>query len=303
MADRWNPVLFLAIAGILAVMFGNGWMWGATINPHAETYPAYQDGPQVESSSASLLTRTTANPHVMIPCLKMNGTTESDLCAQWHAANAAEQAALWSMLSVVLAAIGSVALLWQLRQTRRALQETTRSTAAMAEANLIARQQHRPWLLPKIGGVGDISFGNGKMEINFILQIMNHGAEISSKIVLCIEILDSVDAVINRINAHEPRERARFAAVGKTLAPGATMETRYQTDFTVPDGVAHEQMMRLYLLVTMSYEFPLSIERHTSIEAFDIWDARTMEIAVRNGVAIPDYAVQITPGLHPSLTT
>lgn len=70
----------------------------------------------------------------------------SDLCAQWKAADAANRAVTWAMVSTLIAAIGASGLLWQIHLTRRALKETGDATLAMLEANEISRNSNRGYL-------------------------------------------------------------------------------------------------------------------------------------------------------------
>jgi hypothetical protein len=80
------------------------------------------------------------------PCDKPYGKDESDLCAQWRAAKAAENSAFWTKWGFWIAVIGSSLLLWQIMLTREAVQDTGRATDAMALQNEIAKDAIRPWL-------------------------------------------------------------------------------------------------------------------------------------------------------------
>gem|GEM_PF-2673377 len=80
------------------------------------------------------------------PCRDPKGKDESDLCAQWKAANAAEDSALWAKWGFWIGVVGSGFLLWQIILTRQAVEDTGDATAAMQSANEIAKAAQRPWL-------------------------------------------------------------------------------------------------------------------------------------------------------------
>jgi hypothetical protein len=80
------------------------------------------------------------------PCGPNQYQAKDDLCAQWKAADAASEAATWAMIGTIVAAIGTFGLYWQIRLTRRAVEDTGEATQAMRETNRIAAESHRPWL-------------------------------------------------------------------------------------------------------------------------------------------------------------
>lgn len=107
-----------------------------------QQYPPYRyaaDKPQEidpvlvgQADNKALLYRT--------PCDDPKGQTESDLCAQWRAANAAEDSAFWTEWGFWIASVGSTLLLWQIILTRKAVEDTSQATETMREANQIARE-------------------------------------------------------------------------------------------------------------------------------------------------------------------
>ena len=74
------------------------------------------------------------------PCDQGRDNRESDLCAQWKAADAASKAAWWAAVATFVTAIGTFGLFWQIKLTREAVQDTGEATKAMREANSIARE-------------------------------------------------------------------------------------------------------------------------------------------------------------------
>lgn len=73
------------------------------------------------------------------PCDNPKGREESDLCAQWRAAEAAQESALWTRLGFFLGIAGTIGLFWTLYYTREAVKDTGDATVAMRESNAITR--------------------------------------------------------------------------------------------------------------------------------------------------------------------
>ena len=148
----WGILAALAGLAALFVAFGTG-LYLASLNyPHEKRYQPYrysaEQPAQVEAAAA-------AKPDAQAlqyrtPCRQPEGQGESDLCAQWRAANAAEDSALWTKWGVWIGIIGSTLLLWQIMLTRRAVEDTGEATDAMREANRIAKSSSELELRPYV---------------------------------------------------------------------------------------------------------------------------------------------------------
>lgn len=138
-------VRFLCIAaGIAALLsvFGTGFFAGTLNYPEQQRYQSYRyaaDKPLEVDPTAAARTDPEALEN-RSPCDHPKGETESDLCAQWKAANAAENSALWTKWGFWIGVIGSALLLWQIMLTRIAVEDTGEATVAMRKANEIARE-------------------------------------------------------------------------------------------------------------------------------------------------------------------
>lgn len=105
------------------------------------------------------VTRDGASTPVLTPCKKINGREESDLCAQWTSARAAESSAYWTMVGAIVAIFGIGGLIWNLSYTRAAVKEAGRSTD-------LAKDSKRPWLKLEVAeraklsvaGIGENSY-------------------------------------------------------------------------------------------------------------------------------------------------
>lgn len=74
----------------------------------------------------------------------------SDLCAQWKAADAASDSAIWAMVSTIVAIVGTVGILFTLKETRRTAKAAVDAVNQNKAANKIAEQHQRAHVVPKI---------------------------------------------------------------------------------------------------------------------------------------------------------
>jgi hypothetical protein len=77
------------------------------------------------------------------PCNQGSDNRQSDLCAQWKAADAASKAAWWAAVATFVTALGTFGLFWQIKLTREAVQDTGNATEAMVRANQISQLGER----------------------------------------------------------------------------------------------------------------------------------------------------------------
>ena len=144
----------LGVAGLvaaLAITFFLGVYVTELANPkHSERYQSYQSSQREETKTATSVANVSQTIVHHTPCNEPKSETQSDLCAQWRAAKAAEKSADWTAWGVLASIAGISLLLWQIILTREAVEDTGRATEAMNDANEIARKVYnanvRPWL-------------------------------------------------------------------------------------------------------------------------------------------------------------
>ena len=129
-----------AIIGLVATSFGLGAL--VSLNEaDTERYQSYRyaaDKPQDIDPAAPR--PSPQSLEYREPCEQPKGRDESDLCAQWRAAKAGEQSALWAKWSFWIGLAGLFGLLASLYYTRKAVQAATDATKDADEALRIARR-------------------------------------------------------------------------------------------------------------------------------------------------------------------
>ncbi|GGB52063.1 hypothetical protein [Blastomonas aquatica] len=173
MSGSYRGVGIAALIAALLIAFGLGaYTFSLGYPEKIERYPSYQQGYSDNSGASSSVPNIPQGIVQKSPCNNPQSETESDLCAQWRAAKAAEKAADWTVYGVLASITGISLLLWQINLTREAVEDTGKATIAMERQNEIAERQQRPWVTVAIadafmtqsqGGlllVCDVSLGN-----------------------------------------------------------------------------------------------------------------------------------------------
>jgi hypothetical protein len=152
MAERKENNAGLAVVTVLAglgAIFWIGWLGfllGAmSDHPQEQRYQPYRyaaDKPlEIDPTTASGSNAQALQNRA--PCESPRGREESDLCAQWISAKAADTSAWWTKWSVIVGFVTMIGLLWQIALSRKAVEDT-------AKANEITREvfeiENRPIL-------------------------------------------------------------------------------------------------------------------------------------------------------------
>lgn len=186
-----HPAAIIAGLAALLVAFGMGAYTVGLNQPQEERYQAYRQ-PAEQPRQADPPGAAGPGPDALqyrTPCSQPEGRDESDLCAQWRAAKAAENSAFWTKWGFWIGVVGSSLLLWQIILTRQAVEDTSEATEAMREANRIQQTAIRPWidLLPDTAEISHrevwwrdgkpvgSTIGAGDPSINATIKIKNVG--------------------------------------------------------------------------------------------------------------------------------
>lgn len=151
-----NRGAFLVCLAGLAALFtawGHGYYLAALNYPEEQRHQPYRyaaDEPaKVDLAGPAGIN---AQPYeYRTPCDYPKGRDESDLCAQWRAAKAAEDGAFWTKLGVWVGFGGMIGLFWTLYYTRKAVEDTGSATRAMIRQNEISEAAQRPFVVVAAG--------------------------------------------------------------------------------------------------------------------------------------------------------
>ena len=130
MPNSYRSLGIAALAAALLIAFGLGAYWMGLPYPQ-ERYQPYQSSSKVENGATATVSNITVSVVERTPCNNPQSEGESDLCAQWRAAKAAEKSANWTKWGVLASIAGISLLLWQIMLTREAVKDTGDATKAM----------------------------------------------------------------------------------------------------------------------------------------------------------------------------
>lgn len=112
--------------------------------------------------------------------------SESDLAAQWKAADWVFWAAIIAGAQGLITLIGTMLLYEQIKLTRKAVTDTGQATEAMHEANSIARRSQRPWVEVKILPI-EVYERDNKIALVLRVTLENSGQTVAEDVKIHIE--------------------------------------------------------------------------------------------------------------------
>ncbi|MGN6488119.1 MAG: hypothetical protein ACTHLT_09915 [Devosia sp.] len=107
---------------------------------YQERYPAYFNGHTTYETRAPETPPRMGGSNQKIPCQSPQGSSESELCAEWRAANGSKQAAEWALWQLIISAVGVVGLGFTLYFNKRAIDLVLESGEDAERALSIAAQ-------------------------------------------------------------------------------------------------------------------------------------------------------------------
>lgn len=197
---------------------------GAGEKAHSQPEPG-QRAPAIALSSSKAVEEFDS-PVLTKPCQPYQDNRDSDLCAQWKAADAAYNAAWWAMIATAVAAFGIIGLYWQIKLTREAVQDTGSATKAMHDSNDIAKAAQRPWLSIDIEPKAFEREG-AALRCEIDIHVKNHGQSVAKNYCLFFRL--------KYTPAGEPREvdqiweefEAKKVSNRRVVIPGDTETFRH----------------------------------------------------------------------------
>lgn len=165
MSGSDRSLLAPAIFGLIVIGWGAGLMTAS--NADQQRYHSYRYAPDDEAAATAALSNKAKPPEYHQPCHDPHGKEESDLCAQWRAAYAAENSAYWAKWSFWVGALGIAGLIATIIQGRLGLD---RAMDANSIARDIGEAQTRAYVSIENAW---LSFENARF--SFRLQVVNSG--------------------------------------------------------------------------------------------------------------------------------
>ena len=223
MSSGYRLLVFASLVGLILISFGIG-TYSTALDANKERYQPYRYTPEEPPRGEAAATAPTRAKsfEYRTPCHEPKGETESELCAQWRSANAAEDSAFWAKYGFWVAAIGSSLLLWQIILTRQAVEDTDKATKAMQRQNDLMREDMRPWIEVSIS-VNRIFSSNIHTSVEYTSNFKNIGRSVARNVNIYIDIsfagMDLTKEVVNYFQYYN-----LSINTGVALLPGESIE-------------------------------------------------------------------------------
>lgn len=181
------------------------------------------------------------------PCNNPIGQGESDLCAQWRAAKAAEKSANWTVYGFWATLAGIALLSWQIILTREAVKDTGHATNAMREANRIATEAQRAWI--DIQPIFEIRpRAGGRYFLKTHAKFANVGKSVAKNVQIMVRFRTGPFG--EAMKAHNTLFREMISKDGFwTLIPGMSMSGGQMTDGFSASSVNWDENERAALCI------------------------------------------------------
>jgi hypothetical protein len=219
---------------------------------YQERYPSYDDtSGQAEATPPAGAKRVGA-PRYKTPCQQSQGHDESDLCAQWRAANAAKQAAKWALFQFLLSIFGVIGLVITLWYNKRAIEialeggEDTERALVIAERNAeaattaaeagkrsvavaaetlehsreVSDLELRPWITITVRLASPIFIDEQAMKFSVLITLQNVGKSVAQQVWVTPEAVSSPSAERAQAFFAERRRADIRPGLNNLLNPG-----------------------------------------------------------------------------------
>ena len=250
---------------------------------YQERYPRYANTPGNAEPTLPQTAPQSGAPNYKVPCESPQGHDESDLCAQWRAANGAKQAARWNLWQLVLGIFGLVGLgvtlsfnkraidlaLAGTEDTERALkiaEDNARANAeTVAETRRIGEAQTRCYLTGVSAHAGFVK--NGRIMVKCIVK--NSGRS-PAKNVQCVCVLNydvgETGQYFNTVDDDHPRFEVDIASETEESISCCLIADGY--DLSEHPEPGEHILVTLYVTITATDVFDLPV---ATPERFDVF--------------------------------
>ena len=190
--------------------------------------PAAPPTPRAPEKSAVV----TPSPPADLGCLAGRDDRQSDLCAQWKAADAAHASAQWTSRSFWLALIGTVigggtlfAAVAAAFYARHAAREAGRSADIASSAMVMSE---RAWITVELFADGDLTFDRtGGCGLFVFLRIKNIGRTPALNVHTGMDMIPMEQNHTGDVAAFAAERRSRDQSSSRTLLPGDSYDRKW----------------------------------------------------------------------------
>jgi hypothetical protein len=214
-----------AITAFIGVIcFGAGAFIAALNYPPEQRYERYRYAPgDVELASTSLAGKSKPAEY-REPCNGPQGRDESDLCAQWRAARAAEAGALWAARGFWVGLLSTIGLGITIILTLRAVNAATVATKIADKQLAHARHEARAWLAIT-AELQKVAVFEKTVRFYYLIRLTNIGATVAKNVQLQQTVIDGGPGITDVINKWIALWKKVRGGGGGTLMPGETLTT------------------------------------------------------------------------------
>lgn len=218
---RWYDAAGCGLIGLCLALGAIG--VSLSKQPQPDRYQSYRYAPgDPEAANAALLNKTRPVEYRK-PCERPEGHDESDLCAQWKAARAAEAGALWTERGFWVGLIGAVGLaitiILNMLQTRAAVD-------ALEQSRLVSFAELRPWIKITVENEEVILESNGWIKILFTVKFLNNGKTVADNVRSYVSPIPG-EATTDNVAALLKTLRSKETKTPKAIAPGDYIEESF----------------------------------------------------------------------------
>jgi hypothetical protein len=219
------------------------------------------------------------------------------LAAQRDAAHWAAVSAISSVFGLIVSVLGLATIAFQLRLTRKSVEDAGRSADAAAAAARISQSSVRPWLKIELGSKGDL-FEESR-RVNIAAKITNVGQTPALDyfaFVVSIPWTVSLDGAVNAKIAEMDDEQKRRRALGVqqgAIFPNDHRSSHFQTEWLPsPDGLQSIAIMFAYYYSSDGEQFHRTVLPLVCMK----WDADVP------GKSFVSYSEMLSFGIHRVVT-
>lgn len=292
MSGSYKSLAATALIAALALAFALGF-YSSGLNYPDQRYQPYQSGKNDKERTESSISDVATTIVKRTPCKQPQSESESDLCAQWRAAKAAEKSADWAVYGFWATLAGMALLTWQIMLTREAVNDTSEATAAMREANRIALLAQRPWLTVEIVPKA-LERKDAAIRCDIDVNVKNLGQSVAKNYCLCFRLkytpigtFDEVEDIWEEFTSEKDFNR-------RVVLPGDTETFDYwqykrfdDLPWSKKSGV--EQRLAVMFVVSVFYQSDLTGDDWHRVDKA-IWISRRMENGRHDATITRDFS-------------